>query len=149
MLSFRHAVAFAVLLLLPAAFTVAQTPAAKKKSTTTTKKHSGTARKTTTKKKGAATATSRPTWRNRQLQPTEQRYKEIQSALVSKGYLHGEASGTWNQESIDALRRFQQDQKLEATGKIDSLSLIALGLGPKHQTAKAATPPAPASPTAN
>jgi hypothetical protein len=30
-----------------------------------------------------------------------------------------------------ALKRFQEEQKLEATGKLDSLSLIRLGLGPK------------------
>jgi hypothetical protein len=38
----------------------------------------------------------------------------------------------WDQNSADALRRFQQDQNLQASGKLDSLSIIALGLGPKH-----------------
>ena len=33
---------------------------------------------------------------------------------------------------MDALKRFQASQNIESTGKIDSLSLIALGLGPKH-----------------
>jgi peptidoglycan hydrolase-like protein with peptidoglycan-binding domain len=66
--------------------------------------------------------------------PTPDRYKEIQDALAKKGYLHGEATGAWDQESADALRRFQQDQNLQPSGKLDSLSLIALGLGPKHDT---------------
>ena len=42
------------------------------------------------------------------------------------------ANGTWDQASADALKRFQTEQNLECTGKIDSLSLIALGLGPGH-----------------
>lgn len=67
-----------------------------------------------------------------QTAPTPDRYKEIQEALAKKGYLHSEANGVWNQESADALRRFQQDQNLQASGKLDSLSIIALGLGPKY-----------------
>ncbi len=74
--------------------------------------------------------------------PTPDRYKEIQEALVHKGYLHGEPSGKWDQESADALRRFQQEQNLQPTGKLDSLSLIALGLGPKYE-ATADKSPAP------
>ncbi len=73
------------------------------------------------------------TWRNRQMTPSPERYKEIQDALVAKGYLRPEDSGTgWNQASMDALKRFQSEQNIEASGKINSLSLIALGLGPKH-----------------
>jgi peptidoglycan hydrolase-like protein with peptidoglycan-binding domain len=64
--------------------------------------------------------------------PTPDRYKEIQDALAKKGYLHADPTGVWDQNSADALRRFQQDQNLQASGKLDSLSIIALGLGPKH-----------------
>jgi hypothetical protein len=94
-----------------------------------------------TAKKGAAKkgpAKKAVTWRNRQLTPTTQRYHEIQDALVAKGYLKSEeATGAWNQNSIDALKKFQSEQHLEASGKINSLSLIALGLGPKRDTAPA------------
>ncbi len=80
--------------------------------------------------------------RPRQMVPAPERYKEIQQALVSKGYLKPEeASGVWDQNSSDALKRFQTDQKLQGTGKIDSLSLIALGLGPKHDAAEAKPAP--------
>ena len=69
--------------------------------------------------------------------PAPERYQEIPQALVSKGYLKPEeASGVWDQNSSDALKRFQSEQKLPGTGKIDSLSLIALGLGPKHDSAE-------------
>ena len=82
-------------------------------------------------KKAAPTTT----WRNRQTAPTADRYREIQDALVSKGYLPSEeATGTWSQSSADALKKFQAEQTLESTGKIDSLSLIALGLGPHHDS---------------
>ena len=74
----------------------------------------------------------RSAWHPGQTAPTPERYKEIQEALAQKGYLHGEATGVWSPDSADALRRFQQDQNLQASGKLDSLSIIALGLGPKH-----------------
>ena len=90
-------------------------------------------------KRGKKGATTKASWRNRQLAPTPERYKEIQDALVAKSYLKpDDATGGWNQASVDALKRFQADQKIESSGKINSLSLIALGLGPKRDTA--ATP---------
>ena len=118
----------------------------------TTGKRSTVARKST----GSATAARqsgkkappRTTWRNRQMAPTADRYREIQQALAAKGYLRPEdATGVWNQTSVDALKQFQAEQKIESTGKINSLSLIALGLGPKHETT-AAKPPAPPQPPA-
>jgi len=94
-------------------------------------------------KKGAPAKGPAVTWRNRQLSPTADRYREIQAALAEKGYLKSEdATGAWNQNSIDAMKRFQEDQKLDPSGKINSLSLIALGLGPKHD-ATAVPPPKP------
>lgn len=70
-----------------------------------------------------------------QMAPSKERYKQIQAALASKGYLApAQATGQWTDSSIDALKRFQADQNIDATGRINSLSLIALGLGPKHDT---------------
>jgi peptidoglycan hydrolase-like protein with peptidoglycan-binding domain len=84
------------------------------------------------RKKGAPVKKA-VTWRNRQLAPSPDRYREIQQALATKGYLQPEqATGTWDQNSTEALKRFQMEQNLEPSGKINSLSLIALGLGPKH-----------------
>src|ERR1039457_2726626 len=103
------------------------------------------AKKTTASKSGKK-APVRTTWRNRQTAPTPERYKQIQDALVAKGFLNPEgASGTWGQSSADALKKFQAAQNIESTGKIDSLSLIALGLGPKHD-APAAPPKPPETP---
>lgn len=107
-------------------------PANKTAASTTTK--------TSAAKKGAAKKpiAKRPavTWRNRQTVPSTDRYREIQNALASRGFLPPEqATGSWNQTSTDALRRFQEEQNLEASGKVNSLSLIALGLGPKRDAA--------------
>jgi peptidoglycan hydrolase-like protein with peptidoglycan-binding domain len=112
------------------------TVASSKKKTTARAKKSSSKRRAASSKRRRAT-----TWRNRQLQPTAERYAEIQRALADKGYLKGEPNGKWGPESVDALRSFQRDQNLEPSGKIDSVSLIALGLGPKYQTA--AAPPSP------
>jgi murein L,D-transpeptidase YcbB/YkuD len=70
--------------------------------------------------------------RTNQQHPTSERYKEIQQALADKRYFSGSVDGNWGQDSVDALKRFQHDQNLTEDGKIGSLSLIALGLGPKH-----------------
>lgn len=78
---------------------------------------------------------------NYQASPSPERYKEIQTALAGKGYFKGAANGEWGTDSVDALRRFQADQSLEVDGKIGSLSLIALGLGPKRMTAQARPDP--------
>lgn len=96
-------------------------------------KHSKTTGKRSKTKSAAA-------WRSRQLAPTADRYKEIQSALANKGYLNQSANGVWDSQSTEALRRFQHDQNLEPTGKLNSLSLIALGLGAKRTAV--VTPPA-------
>ena len=55
-----------------------------------------------------------------------------QQALADRGYFAGPVDGSWGATSVDALKRFQHDQNLTEDGKVSSLSLIALGLGPKR-----------------
>jgi hypothetical protein len=113
------------------AATTTTTPAASKKKATTKKTSSG--KKTTTKRRSTTRKPAVASWRATQKAPTPDRYKEIQQALASKGYLEsGASSGVWDSSSVSALKKFQEDQSLEPSGKLDSLSLIALGLGPKH-----------------
>ena len=76
--------------------------------------------------------------------PEPERLKEIQKALAAKGYFKGEHTGEWNADSAAALKQFQADRNLTADGKISALSLIGLGLGPKH--AESAPPPLVAKP---
>ncbi len=69
-------------------------------------------------------------------QPTSDRYREIQQALIDKGFLEGTPSGQWDTQSVAAFKKFEQSQNLREDGKIDSMALIALGLGPgRTQTA--------------
>ena len=105
------------------------------------KKASSSTAKTTIKRlKGKSVKTPAATWRTRQQEPTPDRYKEIQQALVDKGYLKGEPTGVWDADSAAAMQRFQQDQKLTPSGKINAPSLIGLGLGAKSAGAPEAPP---------
>lgn len=128
-------------ILFAVAFLFGETTAPAKKKKTAPKKSA--AKKSTTARKPAVQA-----WRSTQRVPTPERYKEIQQALASKGYLEGKGpSGVWDDSSVSALKKFQQDQNLEPSGKLDSLSLIALGLGPRHdQPSPPSSEPRPAEP---
>lgn len=110
-------------------------PAPAKKKSAASVKASG---KRATKSKGRTRKVSRPSY---QLHPDPDRYTEIQKALADRGYFKGEPNGEWKDDSTDALRRFQADQKLPDDGKITALSLSALGLGPKHDGTTASTVP--------
>jgi peptidoglycan hydrolase-like protein with peptidoglycan-binding domain len=105
--------------------------------------------KTTARRGKKAHTKAIQSWRSRQLAPTPERYRDIQGALALKGYLKAAPTGVWDAESADALKRFQHDQSLEPSGKVNSLSLIALGLGAKHGSAvvppSASQPPNPSS----
>lgn len=115
--------------------------------TAATKTRSKSAAKTGTKSRRTVVARRPPL----QQQPTTDRYKEIQQALTNKGYFQGPVDGAWNTGSVEALKRFQKDQNLDPDGKIGSLSLIALGLGPKRgeaaaQAVKSGDEPLPSDP---
>lgn len=102
------------------------------------------AAKTTNKTTASKAKTQRRVRPAIQQQPTPERYREIQQALIDRGFLEGEPTGRWDPASVEALKRFQADQQLQPTGKIDALSLIRLGLGPRRQNlAVAPAPPQP------
>jgi len=119
--------------------TSASTPV-RKGATSGTKTSSAKATKGSTRRKGTVAQSTRRTF---QQAPTPDRYREIQQALAAKGYYKGEPNGQWGADSADALKRFQAEQSLMPDGKINSLSLIALGLGPKRLTAKSEAAPQP------
>jgi hypothetical protein len=141
--------------LLFAVMGLAVTPAKRKapaKKAATAKKPVSSSTKTKTSRVASSRSRSRrpaTTWRNRQLSPTPDRYREIQQALAEKGYLKSDPSGVWDANSQDAMTRFQTDQKLPPTGRISAASLIGLGLGAKSAGAPEAQPAAgPSSKTA-
>jgi len=70
--------------------------------------------------------------------PSRERMKQIQMALKERGYDPGPIDGMWGSKSSAALKRFEKDNKLPADGKLDSLALITLGLGPDRAPVAAA-----------
>ncbi len=140
------------LLLLLAAGAAAQTaktapkqpPAAEKKAVTArppaAAAKQATAKKTTVRKTTARKQAVRP---RAQQKPAPERYAEIQQALIGRGFLNSPADGKWNDSSAVALKKFQESQKLAATGRIDALSLIRLGLGPKTNAGLPPSEPEP------
>ena len=61
--------------------------------------------------------------------PTPARISEIQSALARNGYYQGEPNGKWDSNTIASMQKFQSRNGLEASGKLNALSLQKLGLG--------------------
>lgn len=64
-----------------------------------------------------------------QTAPDSTRISEIQTALSRGGYYHGDPTGKWDSDTIAAMQKFQSSNGLDATGKLDALSLQKLGLG--------------------
>lgn len=77
------------------------------------------------------------------VRPTRERISQIQSALARKGFYQGDANGRWDSHTVDALRQFQSASHLQATGKLDALTLQKLGLG---SDIAGVSPPKPVAP---
>lgn len=134
------------ILALAATQLIAATSSGKQTAKTTSKKtasvHGKQAVHSRSSRRSRAHAKPAPSY---QLHPDPERYQEIQKALADRGYFKGDANGVWGDDSADALKRFQADQKLPNDGKISSLTLIGLGLGPKHDGKLVTSPGASAA----
>jgi hypothetical protein len=75
-----------------------------------------------------------------QAAPTPDRIKAIQSALQKDGSYEGEPTGKWDNNSIEAMKKYQDKNGFSPTGKIDALSLQKLGLGSDTAGKGAPTP---------
>ena len=53
---------------------------------------------------------------------------QVQAVLARKGYYHGSIDGNFGPATRSALRRYQRDHGLDATGQIDQPVIEALGL---------------------
>lgn len=115
--------------------------ATKAKGTSSAKSTAGKKAASTGKKTSSAKQAPARYRRSAQREPAPERYQEIQQSLAAKGYYSGPVNGAWGADSVAALKRFQRDQNIGDDGKLGSLSLIALGLGPKRGTAETAAPP--------
>lgn len=54
--------------------------------------------------------------------------RRIQQALIDRGYKVNSADGVWGPQTATALRSFQRDKGLDATGRADPQTLATLGV---------------------
>jgi sulfite reductase alpha subunit-like flavoprotein len=57
---------------------------------------------------------------------------EIQEALIREHYLEGKPTGVWNDDTQQAMQRYQADNNWQSKTTPDARALIKLGLGPDH-----------------
>ncbi|MCI0388303.1 MAG: peptidoglycan-binding protein [Acidobacteria bacterium] len=66
--------------------------------------------------------------RRKNVKIDESRALQIQEALKQRGYYNGELTGVYDSDTIEAMRRFQVNQKINATGYPTAHALKRLGL---------------------
>jgi peptidoglycan hydrolase-like protein with peptidoglycan-binding domain len=76
--------------------------------------------------------------------PTSDRIREIQSALQKDGSYAGDPNGKWDATSVEAMKKYQDKNGLNPSGKIDAVTLNKLGLG-SETAGKGAPVPATSS----
>ncbi len=81
------------------------------------------------------------------IQIAPHRTEEIQQALAQAGDLHEQPTGSWDMQTREAMKLYQQSHGFVATGLPDAKSLMKMGLGP-HPLPPEADPLAQAQPSA-
>jgi peptidoglycan hydrolase-like protein with peptidoglycan-binding domain len=107
------------------------------------------------KKKKVAAKSKKKAKTKGQTAPDPDRIREIQTALQKDGSYEGEPNGRWDSATMDAMRKYQDKNGLNASGKIDAPTLNKLGLGsgtagkgaPVPATTSSAAPKAPTDPS--
>lgn len=70
--------------------------------------------------------------------------RDVQRGLATRGYDVGPQDGVFGDSTQQALRKFQRDQRMNATGQVDGQTLAALGVvggvGPGSQRAYTPSP---------
>lgn len=99
-------------------------------STSFHKKSSSTSAHSTTSKSKKSRKSAASRHGQQKIDP--QRTLEIQQALIREHYLTGKPSGVWNDETQQAMQRYQADNNWQSKTTPDARALIKLGLGPDH-----------------
>jgi hypothetical protein len=131
-----HAIAIMTVSLLLVASSTATT--SQTKSTKSTKSASSSHKSSKSSKSNKSSKTSGSKSKKKSAKATshgqhtidQERALEIQQALVREHYLSGEPTGKWDQDTKDALVRFQGENGWQTKVTPDSRALIKLGLGP-------------------
>jgi hypothetical protein len=122
----------------PAAKSSHSSPASSKKTPAkTSSKPSATSAKKGSSKSSKKSSRKQPG----QKAPTSDRVIEIQSALAKDGAFQGLPSGTWDDSTTAAMRKYQSAHGLNPSGKLDAPTLQRLGLGSQTAGVAAPTPP--------
>ncbi|MCW5620773.1 MAG: peptidoglycan-binding protein [Burkholderiales bacterium] len=58
-----------------------------------------------------------------------QMVQQVQQKLKDQGFDVGQVDGIWGPQTAEALKEFQRQQGMEATGDLSQSTLIALGVG--------------------
>jgi putative peptidoglycan binding protein len=114
----------------PASATTSTAPHHKTTKTTTTSAAKKPATRPHTASSGKRSSHKKPVRVRGQQKIDSERAQAIQEALIREHYLTGEPTGTWNQNSEEAMRRYQADHGWQSKEVPDSRALIKLGLGP-------------------
>jgi len=116
-------------------------PAAKAQhgAVASSKKSPRTSGKSSARTSGKASRKSRK--QPGQKAPTNDRISEIQTALARDGSFQGSPTGTWDDGTSAAMRKFQASHGLSPSGKLDAPTLQRLGLGSETAGIAAPTPP--------
>ena len=108
------------------------------KSTKSTKSASSSHKSSTSSKSSKSATHSKSKSKKKSVKATshgqhgidQERALAIQQALVREHYLSGEPTGKWDQDTKDALVRYQAENGWQTKVTPDSRALIKLGLGP-------------------
>jgi peptidoglycan hydrolase-like protein with peptidoglycan-binding domain len=65
-------------------------------------------------------------------QPSQDEIKQAQQALDQKGF-HVNADGILGPQTKQAVKKFQEQQKLQQTGELDQQTMSALGVGQSNE----------------
>jgi peptidoglycan hydrolase-like protein with peptidoglycan-binding domain len=77
---------------------------------------------------------------------SRERTMEMQRSLASRNLYQGKVDGVWGPKTESALRNFQTQNGLEATGRLDTRSAVALGMEADKQTVSGTDAPQTAAP---
>jgi peptidoglycan hydrolase-like protein with peptidoglycan-binding domain len=132
-----------VLLILGAALAIGVAPIVSRASRSGAKSSSSTT--SGSKKKKTAAKSKKSAKPKGQTAPSPDRIREIQTALQKDGSYEGEPNGKWDSATMDAMRKYQDKNGLNPSGKIDAPTLNKLGLGSDTAGKGAPTPSAASS----
>jgi peptidoglycan hydrolase-like protein with peptidoglycan-binding domain len=62
--------------------------------------------------------------------------RSVQQTLQQDGSYHGRVDGVWGPSTQAAVRNYQQQHNMNATGQLDQATLAAMNLGPNQNNAQ-------------